>query len=714
MLSPLAHDDPAEIGAYRLVARLGSGGMGTVYLARTASGRTAALKTMHARIAADPESRTRFRLEIDAARVIGGRYGAQVFDADAMAATPWLATEYVLGPPLGEAVTTSGPLPQAAVRALGAALCEALAQLHSSDVVHRDLKPSNIMVTADGPRLIDFGIARAIGDDRLTRTGAAAGTPAFMSPEQATGVEHTAAGDVFALAGVLVFAATGRAPFGSGQAADLLYRVRYAEADLAGMPPALASVLAMCLSKEPDRRPSTAELREQLAGPQGEFASHLPDPLLLEIGRRATEVWRTTTHRLPSPASSGHAYDTTVHSARSVHPSRRKLLIGGGSLLALSAAGAGAWAWARSGPDRATPVALWRTAFQAPAAPRHTPPMVVGDTVVVDTAVGVRGFRADTGDDAWNTTDTSGPWRAATDGERLYALAPVDSHPYGFTVSAVNPSDGSAQGSAILLDRWAGGLKNEQLLAVGNGQAFAVAGVKTDPDRGSQATTNPKSWSLIAIDLATGKAVWDEPLAHPPASEQRFSGARAVGDHLVVINESGAGPAVTVYDAATGATAWTRRAGKTELHGGRSELAADDKRVFWGGEVLRAQLLTDGRTLWTYHGRAAFGAPVVQDGVVYAVEADATRPLVAVDAATGKLLWRENDSKASAGSLDVAPVVGKTYVYKHSGTGICAVNTSSRTPAWTVRAEATSLTVQRAKARLFAVADRSLAALPLE
>jgi serine/threonine protein kinase len=187
MFSPLNHDHPHQLGAYRLLARLGSGGMGTVYLARSTTGRTAALKTMHARIATDPAFRTRFRLEADAARVIGGHYGAQVFDADPLAETPWLATEYVLGPPLDDAITLSGPLPESAVRALGVLLCAALAQLHDSDVVHRDLKPSNIMLTADGPKVIDFGIARAMGDDRLTRTGAAAGTPAFMSPEQATG-----------------------------------------------------------------------------------------------------------------------------------------------------------------------------------------------------------------------------------------------------------------------------------------------------------------------------------------------------------------------------------------------------------------------------------------------------------------------------------------------------------------------------------------------
>ncbi|GGT61670.1 protein kinase [Streptomyces althioticus] len=147
MFSPLTHDDPHSVGPYRLVARLGSGGMGTVYLARTATGRTAALKTMHARIATDPAFRTRFRLEADAARVIGPVHGARVFDADPQADTPWLATEYVIGPPLDDAVALAGPLPEPTVRGLGALLCAALGQLHASEVVHRDLKPSNIMIT---------------------------------------------------------------------------------------------------------------------------------------------------------------------------------------------------------------------------------------------------------------------------------------------------------------------------------------------------------------------------------------------------------------------------------------------------------------------------------------------------------------------------------------------------------------------------------------
>ncbi|WP_138905756.1 serine/threonine-protein kinase, partial [Streptomyces albidochromogenes] len=290
MPTPLTHDDPQTLGGYRLIARLGSGGMGTVYLARTAGGRRVALKTVHARIASDPAFRTRFRLETDAARVIGGLHGAAVFDADPLAETPWMATEYVLGPPLDDAVSLCGPLPEPSVRALGAALCGALSQLHRSDVVHRDLKPSNVMITAYGPKIIDFGIARALGDDRLTRTGTAAGTPAYMSPEQATGLEHTPAGDVFALAGVLVFAAAGHGPFGAGRPADLLYRVRYADPDLSGVPASLAPVLAGCLHKDPARRPTTGELVARLHDGHGEFADHLPPPLLGEISRRAAEV----------------------------------------------------------------------------------------------------------------------------------------------------------------------------------------------------------------------------------------------------------------------------------------------------------------------------------------------------------------------------------------------------------------------------------------
>ncbi|CAM5602032.1 Serine/threonine-protein kinase PknD [Streptomyces alboniger] len=349
MPTPLTHDDPHTFGVYRPMARLGSGGMGTVYLARSAGGRTVAIKTMHAGIATDPGSRTGSGWRPMRPESSEDSTAPRSWMWTRMLEVPWIVTEYVLGPPLDEAVELAGPLPEASVRALGAALCGALGQLHSSDVVHRDLKPSNILVTAYGPKVIDFGIARAIGDERLTNLGAAVGTPAFMSPEQAGGQEHTSAGDVFALAGVLVFVAAGHAPFGHGQTADLLYRVRYGDPDLSGVPAGLVQILSRCLDKNPFRRPTTVELAAQLHDGTGEFADHLPDVLLAEMARRATEVWLITARRLPAPPE--QQAEAATAPTKSV-PRRRVLLAGSGLAFGAVAAGAGAWAWSRrSGPE---------------------------------------------------------------------------------------------------------------------------------------------------------------------------------------------------------------------------------------------------------------------------------------------------------------------------------------------------------------------------
>ncbi|WP_367320467.1 protein kinase [Streptomyces sp. HUAS ZL42] len=717
MISPLTHDDPGHIATYELLARLGSGGMGTVYLARAASGRTVALKTMHARIAEDPASRTRFHLETDAARVIGGRYGAQVFDADPLAATPWLATEYVIGPPLSDAVGAFGPLSESAVRALGSTLCDALAQLHSSDVVHRDLKPSNIMVTADGPRLIDFGIARAIGDEHLTRTGAAAGTPAYMSPEQALGQEHTAAGDVFALAGVLVFAATGSAPFGSGQAADLIYRVRYAEPDLSRVPPALASILSRCLEKDPSRRPTTPVLRAELSSSATEFADVLPQPFLDEIGRRATVVWQAPPHRLPAPAPG--PYDSTVTSVvatASAAPSRRKLLaLGGGSLLGAAAAGLGAWSWLGGESREEPPSAVWRTNFTAPASEQRVPPVVVSDHLIVNGSSGVRAFNAATGQLDWTSTDLAGPWRAATDGSQLYGLSPVGSNPYAFTISSVGSSDGSFTSRVALLDKWAGGLKYERLLCASEGKVFAVAGVKTRKPGETQTDGPDTAWSLLAADLTTGEVIWDLSLGRTGSAGQTYVMARVAGTSLIICGRTGSAPYIAAYEALYDHRNWVAGVSEAEIHAGRSELAADDKYMYLGGDALRARSLATGKTVWTYRGSAAsYGAPTVVDGVVYVTEGKGSGGLAAVDADNGKLIWRETGPPATAPGLDTAPVVGSTYVYRRSTSGIVAVDRKARKAAWTFRTDATALVALPNRKLLFGVGARSAVAIPFE
>ncbi len=210
-MRPLEAGEPTVIGPYRLLGRLGSGGMGRVYLGRSGGGRTVAVKIVHPHFALDEEFRARFRREVEAARRVGGAWTAPVLDADPDAPVPWVATGYAAGPTLTEAVREGAPLPAHSVRVLGAGLAEALAHVHSLGLVHRDVKPSNVLLTLDGPRLIDFGIARATdGTASLTATGASVGSPGYMAPEQILGKPVTGAADVFSLGAVLVYAATGQ------------------------------------------------------------------------------------------------------------------------------------------------------------------------------------------------------------------------------------------------------------------------------------------------------------------------------------------------------------------------------------------------------------------------------------------------------------------------------------------------------------------------
>lgn len=217
--------DPQRVGPYRIVGRLGSGGMGRVYLGRSPGGRAVAVKVVRPELAAEEDFRHRFAREVDAARAVGGAFTAAVVDADPYGDPPWLATVYVAGPSLAEAVRGSGPFQEPQVRQLGVGLVEALQAMHAAKVVHRDLKPSNVMLAEDGPQVIDFGISQVDGASRLTLTGMVLGTPTFMSPEQIMGVTVGPATDVFALGGVLCYAATGTAPF--GEAEDVMYRVRH-------------------------------------------------------------------------------------------------------------------------------------------------------------------------------------------------------------------------------------------------------------------------------------------------------------------------------------------------------------------------------------------------------------------------------------------------------------------------------------------------------
>ncbi|MFF8607326.1 serine/threonine-protein kinase [Streptomyces sp. NPDC015346] len=253
------------IGRYEVEHKLGEGGMGTVYLARSRGGRAVAVKVARPELASDPAFRARFRAEVEAARRVGGFHTAQVVDADPEAEAPWLATAYIPGPTLAGLVAAEGPLSEPRLRALGAALAEALEAIHACGLVHRDLKPGNIVMAADGPRVLDFGIARALESTRLTATGAAFGTPGYLAPEQALGEEVTGAADVFALGAVLVAAAGGR-PFGDGTPMGLMYRTVHETPDLASVPAGLRGLVGACLAKAPGERPTPGEILDTLAG----------------------------------------------------------------------------------------------------------------------------------------------------------------------------------------------------------------------------------------------------------------------------------------------------------------------------------------------------------------------------------------------------------------------------------------------------------------
>ncbi|WP_051787286.1 MULTISPECIES: serine/threonine-protein kinase [Streptomyces] len=304
-MEQLTGEDPAHIGPYRLIARLGAGGMGLVYLGRSDVGRTVAVKVVQAEHAQNQEFRKRFAREVAAARRVGGEWTADVLDADTEAAVLWVATQYIPGPDLTTVVAQDfGPLPERSVRTLANRLALALRAVHEAGLIHRDLKPSNALVTVDGPRVIDFGIARAMdslaGDSLHTRTGMLIGSPGFMSPEQVRGLELTPASDVFCLGALLVYAATGRLLFGATETGlnAHLFRVAEEEPDLTGVPDSLVDLVRACLHKDPAERPTPQEVAERTAALQAD--EWLPGTVLAQLGRRAAHLLDYAL-RLPRP-----------------------------------------------------------------------------------------------------------------------------------------------------------------------------------------------------------------------------------------------------------------------------------------------------------------------------------------------------------------------------------------------------------------------------
>jgi serine/threonine protein kinase len=264
-LEQLRRWDPERIGPYAMLGRLGAGAMGQVYLGRSTAGRLVAVKTIKIELAEEAGFRDHFAHEVAAARRVSGMFTAAVVAADPQADVPWLATAYIPAPSLSRLVRSCGPQPVATIRWLAAGCAEALESIHDAGLVHRDLKPSNVLVAPDGPRVIDFGVARAAERIQLTVTRGAVGTPAYMAPEQARDTRQASmASDVFALGATLLFAATGHAPYQGETVMDVLVRLATEPPDLTGLPAELADIITACLERSPRDRPTSAALLERL------------------------------------------------------------------------------------------------------------------------------------------------------------------------------------------------------------------------------------------------------------------------------------------------------------------------------------------------------------------------------------------------------------------------------------------------------------------
>ncbi|GII30098.1 WD40 repeat domain-containing serine/threonine protein kinase [Planotetraspora mira] len=326
-MDPLQPGDPVQVGTYRLLGRLGAGGMGQVFFGRSPGGRPVAVKLIRPEHAGSEQFRARFAREVAAARSVGGFHTAPVVDADPTADPPWMVTAYIPGPSLREAVVEYGPLPPEAIRSLGAGLAEGLDAIHRSGLVHRDLKPANVILAADGPRVIDFGIARALdGAGGVTVTGAVVGTFAYMSPEQVRAEPVGPAGDAFSLGCVLAFAATGHSPFDAGSIAAVVHRVISEPPDLDGVPigHGLRDLINACLAKDPAARPSMGDVLARLSEPG---AADMPPTVVDMIMSRESQS------RAALEGTGGH---TAIEHPEAPPPApasrlikRRSVLIGG-------------------------------------------------------------------------------------------------------------------------------------------------------------------------------------------------------------------------------------------------------------------------------------------------------------------------------------------------------------------------------------------------
>ncbi|MET9363667.1 PQQ-binding-like beta-propeller repeat protein [Streptomyces sp. NPDC006632] len=706
----LGDGDPRATGPYTLMGRLGAGGMGAVYLGRSAGGRTVAVKVVRPELASDGGFRDRFRREVAAARKVSGAFTAPVVDADPDAELPWMATAFVVGVSLHEAVAAHGPLPKGALRMLTAGLAEALNAVHGARVIHRDLKPGNVLLALDGPRVIDFGIARATDGTALTSTGAIIGSAPYMSPEQATGQSLTPASDLFSLGSTVAFAACGRSPFGDGgAAAGVLFRVVHTEPDLDAVPAELRPLIARCLAKDPGERPTPREVIDFVE--QGDRPSPREGWLPEAVATDVLAV-RAVMTALPRPAPTKLLDPPTQDldaGPQAPGPGRRKLILGLAAG-ALAAAGVGtAVALNGDGSSGTTAGASGRPAG-APSRPSGddvpegklawkvklpaTCPQVVsaGGVVACVSLEQIWGLD-DQGKTAWTVKgadhgvqfSVQGPTPkniAAVDGDRLYAAGMAAPTMANLTMHATVLGVGLADGknvSTATLDT-APNVGAILMPGIRGGRAYVTVMLGTP----QQPTTGYGIW---ALDLASRKTAWfhdHEPLlihfALPPDSDglligdtERLTGldakgatswtqkvqaeaVGAVGRYFVVADVSGT---LSALDPATGRKVWSVQGVEGAANRGGVVATNPDGSILYallrdgdGGLSLAALDSASGKKRWTAPLPPDNAKPsAVRARLLYADKTlyrmDAASVVWALDPADGKPLWKYTGMKGT-------------------------------------------------------------------
>ncbi|MBE8473747.1 outer membrane protein assembly factor BamB family protein [Streptomyces justiciae] len=700
MVDQLTQHDPRRIGPFEVLGRLGAGGMGLVYLARSASGRRVAIKTVRTELAEDQLFRVRFTREVEAARAVSGFYTAAVVDADPRAAVPWLATAYVPAPSLEEIVNECGPMPAQAVRWLAAGVAEALQSIHGAGLVHRDLKPSNVLVVEDGPRVIDFGIASGVSNTRLTMTNVAVGTPAYMSPEQAKDSRSvTGASDVFSLGSMLVFAATGHPPFHGANPVETVFMLLREGPDLEGLPDELRPLIESCMQMEAAGRPNPADLQAQLAphlfgsgsDDSGTASAWLPERAVSLIearrnGRPAVKPGQggRSGGGRPAPVPPPPSHDPVVPArvpvgAPDTGPVRlagAPVPIGPGPRVADARAAA-----VKAPPPEAGLVASWSK--PRPGVNGADPAVPAPPPLAPETASGWRPWRFRMSNDVWGTPSVAGDLVYVTSFE-VHALD-VATGRRSFKTRDVAWSMAVADGRIHASD-------GPTLFALEAREGGDLWRLQTDAwvyslkaDRGT-VVTGTRGGGVQAWEASNGQKLWE--ITGAQTDFESPEAGPALHEGTVYVWQDAR---LRALDARTGDERWSYPIGDAASCGGvpvRVTQAPDGYVYVSAGTRVLALDVASGRVKWHFEAPAVFlcpptfvPGPAVTGGGVYL--ADYLGTVYALDAADGRDRWRI----ATEARSSIEPVlVAAGHVHVGSGKGLYTLDAVTGTPKWRFQA----------------------------